>query len=209
MIFEEMHTIMKRHYQTSNINHTSSSRHARSTIHSQDSKMASHDRPSTVVERLTRPVPSNEVAITERRVVPPIRHEPVHVVDEHALRVVPAVRRREMHPVRLTPRHTRVERDTGLAALRGVVAALHVEGGGVEGSELEVDVREEVEGRGEAGGVAVDESEVRLVGVGAEPVVVELGGVSHAGVGVVLHAGELSEGVETDGRFDGEVGLVG
>lgn len=50
---------------------------------------------------------------------------------------------------------------------------------------------------------------MRLVGIGAEPVVVELSGVAHARVGVVLHAGELPKGVEANGRFDGEVGLVG
>lgn len=133
----------------------------------------------------------------------------MHVVDEHALGVVATIRGREMHPVGLAPGHARVERDAGLAVLGGVVGALHVEGGGVERVQLEVDVREEVEGGGEGGGVAVDEGEVRLVGVGGEAVVVELGGVARADVRVVFHAGKLAEGVEADGRFDGQVGLVG
>lgn len=103
--------------------------------------MASHHRPSAVIERLTGPVAGDEIAIAERRVVRPVRHEPVHVVDKHALGVVLAVRGREMHPVRFAPGHAGVERDAGLAALRGIVLALHVEGGCVEGLELEVDVR--------------------------------------------------------------------
>ena len=171
--------------------------------------MTSHSGPSAIVKRPARLTARDEETITKRRVVQPIRHEPMHVIHKHALRVVLAVGGREMHPVRLAPRHARVERDAGLAVLGGVVPALHVEGGGVEGLEFQVDVREEVEGRGEGGGVAVDEGEVRLVGVGAEAVVVELSGVIRADVRVVLHAGELAEGVEADCGFDGEVGLVG
>lgn len=171
--------------------------------------MATHDRASAVIKRLTDPITRDKIPIAERRVIHPVRHETVHVVDEHALGVVLAVGGREMHPVGLAPGDAGVERDAGLAALRGVVAALHVEGRGVEGLQLEVDVREEVEGGREGGGIAVDEGEVRLVGVGAEAVVVELGGVSHARVGVVLHAGQLAESVEADGGFDGEVSLVG